>query len=130
MEQGSSRVRERCPGEGLGLISMALDRLPFTELAAAHESGAGTGLKTSALQELSPLPGAQQTRRAQSCHARNKASAWLGRNSTFAEKSGPPAAFTVARHRRGPRHSLPRKSILSTHRFSKSVSGDEQLSAH
>ena len=40
MEQGSSRVRERCPGEGLGLISMALDRLPFTELAAAHESGA------------------------------------------------------------------------------------------
>jgi len=35
MEQGSSRVRERCPGEGLGLISMILDRLPFTELAAS-----------------------------------------------------------------------------------------------
>jgi len=35
MEQGSSRIRDWCPGEGLGLISTILDRLPFTELAAS-----------------------------------------------------------------------------------------------
>src|SRR5262252_3831074 len=52
MEQGSSRVRERCPGDGLGLISMALDRLPFTELAAAHESGAGTRQKVSCARSV------------------------------------------------------------------------------